>query len=105
MGEIARNFITYNKVTTVFQKYPWKCAVDPLITLEIPLNFFIWHVWEPWTWAQHSFCHLHTQKECLTDLQTLYVLFPLQLYSKYGRFWGYHFGPFCRKMHVIVILP
>ncbi len=20
----------YNKVTTVFQKYPWKCAVDPL---------------------------------------------------------------------------
>ncbi len=38
----------YNKVTTVFQKYPWTCAVDPLITLEIPLNFLIWDVWEPW---------------------------------------------------------
>ncbi len=40
---------TYSKVTTVFQKYPWNCAVDPLITLEISLNFLIWDVWEPWT--------------------------------------------------------
>ncbi len=39
--------LAYNKVTTVFQKYPWKCAVDPLITLEIPFNFLIWDVWEP----------------------------------------------------------
>ncbi len=38
---------TYNKVIKVFQKDPWKCAVDSLITLEIPLNFPIWNVWEP----------------------------------------------------------
>ncbi len=35
------------KYTKVFQKYPWKCTVDRLITLEIPLNFLIWDVWEP----------------------------------------------------------
>ncbi len=34
---------TYNS----FPKILWKCAVDPLITLEIPLNFLIWDVWEP----------------------------------------------------------
>ncbi len=39
--------LAYNKVTTVFQKYPWKCAVDPLITFEIHLNFLILDVWEP----------------------------------------------------------
>ncbi len=38
----------YNKVTTVFQKYHWKVDVDSLITLEIPLKFYIWYVWEPW---------------------------------------------------------
>ncbi len=36
---------TYNQI---FKKYPWKCAVEPLITLEIPMNFLIWDVWEPW---------------------------------------------------------
>ncbi len=39
---------TNNKVTTVFQKYLWKCAVYPWITIEIPLNFLIWDVWEHW---------------------------------------------------------
>ncbi len=32
------------KVTTILQLYPWKCAVDPLITFEIPQNFLIWDV-------------------------------------------------------------
>ncbi len=38
----------YDKVTIGFQKYSWKCVIDPLITLEIQLNFLIWEMWEPW---------------------------------------------------------
>ncbi len=30
--------IRYDKMTTVFHKYPRKCAVHPLISLEITLN-------------------------------------------------------------------
>ncbi len=47
-GKVAKLILfTFYKITTVFQKYPWKYAIDPLITLEIPLNFLIWDVWEP----------------------------------------------------------
>ncbi len=51
MEEVLEILFTYTKVTTVLQKYPWKCTVETLITLEIPLNFHIWEVWKPWTYS------------------------------------------------------
>ncbi len=42
MGEVAKkSYLRIAKVTTVFQKYPWKSAVDRLISFEIRLNFLI----------------------------------------------------------------
>ncbi len=74
---------TYNKVTTVFQKYPWKCAVDPLITLDIPLNLLIWGVWEPWIYniLQYTADHdnLGTWNFWMAGLTACYYCFGLDL--------------------------
>ncbi len=44
---LKKSYLHITKLQQVSKSTPWKCAIDPLITLEIPLNFLIWDVWEP----------------------------------------------------------